>query len=83
MSYFLVPLVLLVGSVLLGFLLCCYFVRYWYFVPLMRRIKRLEYLAEPPRRNTTENVVTVNTPRPTRPSHYITVDRTPKPEYYR
>ena len=83
MSDVLFPVGVLLFCVLLGFLVAVYFVRLWYFVPLRQRVRRLEYLVEPPRRRTDDVVsVTGNTPRPRRPSRYITVDREPRPEYF-
>lgn len=83
MSDFLFPVCLLLGCVFIGFGIGLYFVRLWYFVPLRQRVRYLEYLVIPPRRDTEDAVpVCTNTPRPQRPRKYITVDRQPKPEYY-
>ena len=82
MSDFLFPCGLLLFCVLLGFFVAVYFVRLWYFVPLRRRVRYLEYLVIPPQRTTEDFVVRENTPRPTRPNRYVSVDREPKPEYY-
>ncbi len=83
MNAFLVPCGLLLFAVFIGFFLCLYFVRSWYFVPLSRRIRRLERYIEPSERYTDGVVVPTVAPRSIPPSRYITVERSPKPEYYR
>lgn len=83
MSTFLMPCGLLLFAVLIGFFLCVYFVRSWYFVPLSRRIRRLERYVIPTGRNTDDVLVQTVAPRPIGPSRYVSVDRQPKPEYYR
>jgi len=83
-SDFIVPCGLLLGTVFLSFLLMCWFFHATYIKGLKQRIRRLENLAEPPKRNTTGDVAfQARAPRPQRPNRYITVDRAPKAEYYR
>ena len=82
MNDFLLPCGLLLGSVFLGFALTCWFFYAAYIKNLRERVRYLEYLVIPPRRTTEDFVVRENTPRPTRPSRYISVDREPKPEHY-
>ncbi len=72
---FLFPCGLLIGAVLLGFCLSLYFVRYWYFAPLLHRIERIEHRIKP-----------LQQTRPTteyrqRPSRYMTVERKPLEDY--
>lgn len=84
MSDFLVPCGLLLGTVFVSFLLMCWFFHATYIRSLQRRVRRLEYLVEPPSRNTTGDVAfQARPPCPPRPSKYVTVDRAPKPEYFR
>lgn len=83
MNGLLVPCGLLLFAVGVGFFLCLYFVRSWYFVPLSRRIRQLERHVIPVGRSTDDVLVQTIAPRPTRPSRYVSVDRQPKPEYYR
>jgi len=83
MNELLVPCGLLLFSVGIGFFLCLYFVRSWYFMPLSRRIRQLERHVIPTGRNTDDVLVQTVAPRPMRPSRYITVERAPKAEYYR
>lgn len=75
---YLFPCGILLLTVFISFLLTCWFFHATYIKNLNRRVRYLEYLVMPPRRNT-EDVVPVrsNTPPPTR-NRYITVDRTPR-----
>ena len=84
LSDFFVPCGLLIGSVFVSFLCMCWFFHATYIRSLKQRIRRLEYLVQPSSRNTTGDVTfQANTPRPSLPSKYITVDRAPRSEYYR
>jgi len=84
LSDFFVPCGLLLGTVFVSFLLMCWFFHVTYIRGLRQRIRRLEYLVEPPSRNTTGDVTSqARAPRPSLPSKYVTVDRAPRPEYYR
>ena len=84
LSDFFVPCGLLLGTMFVSFLLMCWFFHATYIKSLQRRIRRLEHLVEPLSRNTTGDVASqARTPRPIGPSRYITVDRQPRPEYYR
>jgi len=83
MGDFIVPCGLLLGTVFASFLLTCWFFQVTYIRSLRQRVSRLEYLLAPSRQRTTGDVIRMPTPRPPRPSHYITVDRAPKAEYYR
>ena len=84
MSDFIIPCGLLLGTVFVSFLLMCWFFHATYIKGLKRRIRRLEHLVEPSNRNTTGDVAfQVRPPRPLRPNKYITVDRQPRPEYFR
>jgi len=81
---FFVPCGLLLGTVFVSFLLMCWFFHATYIKSLQQRVRRLEYLVEPSSRNTTGDVVLQGrVPRPIRPSRYVTVDRQPRPEYFR
>jgi len=84
MSDFLIPCSLLLVTVFVSFLLMCWFFHATYIKSLQQRVKRLEHLVESPSRNTTGDVAfQARAPRPLRPNKYITVERAPKPEYYR
>ncbi len=84
LSDFFVPCGLLIGTVFVSFLCMCWFFQATYIKSLQQRIRRLEHLIEPSSRNTTGDVAfQTRAPRPIQPSRYITVDRQPKPEYYR
>ena len=82
-SDFIVPCGLLLFTVFVSFLLMCWFFQATYIRSLRQRVQRLEYLIAPPQQHTTDDVVRISTPRPSRPNRYITVDRAPKAEYYR
>ena len=84
LSDFFVPCGLLLFAVFVSFMLMCWFFHATYIRNLKQRIKRLEHLVEPQSRNTTGDVAfQARKPLPIRPSRYVTVDRQPKPEYYR
>lgn len=84
LSDFFVPCGLLIGTVFVSFLLMCWFFHATYIRSLQQRIRRLEHLVEPSSRNTTGAIAfQPRAPRPIQPSRYITVERQPKPEYYR
>ncbi len=81
---FFVPCGLLIGTVFVSFLLMCWFFHATYIKGLKQRIRRLEYLVQPPSWNTTGDVTfQASAPRSSLPSKYITVDRAPRSEYYR
>ena len=78
MSDFLFPCGILLLTVFIAFLLMCWFFHATYIKNLQRRVHYLEYLVIPPQRTTEYFVNRENTPRPTRPSRYVSVDRQPR-----
>ena len=78
MSDFLVPCGFLLFTVFLSFLLMCWFFHATYIRGLQKRIRYLEYLVILPKRTTEDVVVRDNTPRPQRPSRYVSVERQPR-----
>jgi len=78
MSDFLVPCGLMLGLLVIAFLLMCWFFHATYINSLHKRVRYLEYLVIPPKRTTEDFVVRDNTPRPQRPSRYVSVERQPR-----
>lgn len=78
MSDFFIPCGLLLGTVFVSFLLMCWFFHATYIKNLQARVRYLEYLVIPPKRTTEDFVVRENTLRPTRPSRYVSVERSPR-----
>ena len=78
MSDILVPCGLMLGLIVVAFLLMCWFFHATYIKNLHARVRYLEYLVIPPKRTTEDFVVRENTPRPTQPRRYVSVDRQPR-----